>query len=249
MTKSLPAPFILVKESCMTAKLGGLCGCTRGRTKSPTRLARSGELPFSAICLTMALPTTTASACLATACACSGVEIPNPTAIGSDVCCEARRLARKWCLRQPALLTGHSFTGDVVDKTLAGRDYLRHALRRGGRSDQANEIETARGNELGILLRLVGRKIQNQQPICTGRGRIGKKTLEPVGVDGIQVSEKNERKLRIRPEAPNDFDEPETVIPAASARLEAAWIVGPSARGSENGMPSSKISTPADSRA
>ena len=39
------------------------------------------------------------------------------------------------------------------------------------------------------------------------------------------------------------------VWPAASARCEEAWIAGPSAMGSENGMPSSMRSAPACGRA
>ena len=35
-----------------------------------------------------------------------------------------------------------------------------------------------------------------------------------------------------------------TVAPAASARVPAAWITGPSASGSENGTPSSTRSAP-----
>jgi hypothetical protein len=38
------------------------------------------------------------------------------------------------------------------------------------------------------------------------------------------------------------------VWPARSARAEDAWIAGPSAIGSENGMPSSMMSAPARGR-
>ena len=39
------------------------------------------------------------------------------------------------------------------------------------------------------------------------------------------------------------------VAPAASARVAAAWIIGPSASGSENGTPSSTRSAPASTYA
>ncbi len=39
------------------------------------------------------------------------------------------------------------------------------------------------------------------------------------------------------------------VIPPASARCAASWFVSPSARGSENGTPTSRMSTPLASRA
>ncbi len=35
------------------------------------------------------------------------------------------------------------------------------------------------------------------------------------------------------------------VVPRASARMEASWMVGPSMTGSENGMPTSTASAPA----
>src|ERR1035437_799501 len=41
---------------------------------------------------------------------------------------------------------------------------------------------------------------------------------------------------------------PVRVVPAARARSEESWMVGPSAMGSENGTPSSMISAPAPSR-
>src|SRR5215813_7734503 len=42
---------------------------------------------------------------------------------------------------------------------------------------------------------------------------------------------------------------PCSVAPAASARVAAAWITGPSASGSENGTPSSRRSAPASMQA
>src|SRR5262249_23766223 len=47
--------------------------------------ANASRSPFSSIVRTNALPTTTPSASCATSRACSGVEIPNPTASGSSV--------------------------------------------------------------------------------------------------------------------------------------------------------------------
>ena len=55
-----------------------------GRTRRGAA-ARSGASPSAASFLTIALPTTTASAHCATARTCSGVEMPKPTAIGSEV--------------------------------------------------------------------------------------------------------------------------------------------------------------------
>src|SRR5208283_1727527 len=63
----------------------------RGMVKAMTRSVKSALRPCAAISLTMALPTTTASAFSATVRACSGVDMPNPTATGRLVC--ARILA------------------------------------------------------------------------------------------------------------------------------------------------------------
>src|SRR4029453_10924379 len=54
------------------------------RTYSPARSATSGAAPCSAITLTSALPTTAASADWHAFATCSGEEIPNPSATGSD---------------------------------------------------------------------------------------------------------------------------------------------------------------------
>src|SRR5205807_8614309 len=51
-----------------------------------TCCTRSRPFPYFAIWLTIALPTTTASEQAATTLACSGVEMPKPTAVGSLVC-------------------------------------------------------------------------------------------------------------------------------------------------------------------
>src|SRR2546425_232596 len=51
-----------------------------------TLLTSCGDLPCCAIWFTTALPTTTASAQEATCFACSGLEMPKPTAMGRFVC-------------------------------------------------------------------------------------------------------------------------------------------------------------------
>src|SRR6185295_12870532 len=60
------------------------------RTYSPARSATSGAAPCSAITFTSALPTTAASADWQALATCSGDEIPNPTATGSDDCAFTR---------------------------------------------------------------------------------------------------------------------------------------------------------------
>ena len=49
-------------------------------------------LPHSAMRLTSTLPTTAPSACCATVRACSGVEMPKPTQMGSVVCLRRRSI-------------------------------------------------------------------------------------------------------------------------------------------------------------
>src|SRR5262245_57099624 len=60
------------------------------RTYSPARAATSGAAPCSAITFTSALPTTAASADWQAFATCSGEEMPNPTATGSDDCARTR---------------------------------------------------------------------------------------------------------------------------------------------------------------
>src|SRR5262245_14554484 len=55
------------------------------RTYSSTRLLRSSLVRPSAITLTRALPTTAASAHLPTSRTCSGLEMPNPSAMGREL--------------------------------------------------------------------------------------------------------------------------------------------------------------------
>src|SRR5207249_5658860 len=61
------------------------------RTYDAIRSTSSGESRFSAIRETSALPTTAASAKVATSATCSGREMPNPSAIGRVVCARIRR--------------------------------------------------------------------------------------------------------------------------------------------------------------
>ena len=66
----------------------------RAATNPATSGTSPGERPRVAMRCTTALPTTMASACWATARACSGFEIPNPTAMGIGLC---RRMVAVIC--------------------------------------------------------------------------------------------------------------------------------------------------------
>src|ERR1041385_7579272 len=61
-------------------------GCASQSANLATRCTRSGFPMFCSISRTIALPTTAPSACRHTARTCSGLDIPNPTAIGAAVC-------------------------------------------------------------------------------------------------------------------------------------------------------------------
>ena len=122
----------------------------------------SGSEMFSLIFWTMALPTTMASATSRDFRACSGVEIPNPTATGNFVC--ARICPHLFAYRRgdTALGAGHAFAGDVVNEPGRSLANLLNSRRRRGRRDQADVQRTLSGSE--ILFR---RKVQNQKAVDT----------------------------------------------------------------------------------
>ena len=84
-----PPAMMITKRSLMFGLIFMgyvLTASSRVFTKAVTRGTSSGLCPCRLIWSTTALPTTIATACPATRRACSGLEMPKPTAMGRSVC-------------------------------------------------------------------------------------------------------------------------------------------------------------------
>jgi hypothetical protein len=118
--------FMILTHACLPPP-GGLqpgrfVAAASGRTKSATFLTMSGSRPPSAICFTIALPTTTASAQAATCRTCSGVEMPKPTATGRvDVAADFGDLAFQRRRAVDSLAGRHRFRCRAVHDSGAGK--------------------------------------------------------------------------------------------------------------------------------
>lgn len=99
---------------------------------------------------------------------------------------------------------------------------------------------------LHISLDLI-RRIRQDQTIHTCLRCLFHKTLRSIGVNYICVSHEHHRNLCIFPDFHTISNILSVVTPPDNARMFASWITGPSAVGSENGMPSSIKSAPASS--
>ena len=222
------------------------------RTSARTASTRPGlAFPcgsrFSARRSTIAVPTTAASAACATSAACAGVLMPKPTATGRSVNRRSRATASMHARRLGRAGAGDAGDRDVIDEAAGMRDDRRQAGFVAGRGREADDVETGgarRPGQLGILL---GRQIDDDRAVDPGRHRVAREGLGAVAVDRVVIAHQHIGRVRValaqaRAPSPGSCA---GVMPRFSARWPAAWIDGPSAIGSENGMPISIRSAPA----
>ena len=148
------------------------------------------------------------------------------------------------------LLAGDAGDRDVVDEAADVLEHRRQAPVVGGRRGEADEVEAGRARrqaQLGVLLR---RQVDDDQPVDPGRLGVGEEALVAVAVDRVVVAHQHDRRRRRRRRGSGAPARACVAMraPAASARRLAAWIAGPSAIGSVNGMPISIRSAPAAGR-
>ena len=93
---------------------------------------------------TSALPTTTPSAIRATVRACEGVDMPNPTATGSEVAARTRRWNRPRSTASAASGTSHTQSRDEVDESLRIVDRRRSRVWPSRGSHQTDQIHATR---------------------------------------------------------------------------------------------------------
>ena len=150
-------------------------------------------MPCWAIWLTMALPTTTASALAATVFACSGVEMPKPTAMGRLVWA---RIFAVICVIVSAtfdLHAGDAFARDVVNEARAALDDQFDAVIGCGRRDEVDIAKPGLAHERLVAVALLGGQIQNQQTIHTGLGRVPDEPLSLSATPLARVSSRAPR--------------------------------------------------------
>ena len=146
------------------------------RTSAAAPDARSAGGSSSSRC-TSALPTTTPSAIAPTEATCSGREMPNPTAIGTDTFARtrARYAARSVGERVPRARDTRQ--ADAVDEARRQIGNLRDALlgaRRREHRDHGDAVSVARGAEVA---RFLGRQIGDDHAVHARIARTPPRTL------------------------------------------------------------------------
>ena len=187
----------------------------------------------------------TPSAIRPTCAACSGVPIPKPTATGTS----ALGLGRGDQLgRAPSgsslALAGRADGRDDVDEAAGDAQISPPPLGRGRRRHQRHQGQPGRGERLADLLRLVERQVGDDR--ARGARRRPRSAANPRrrrGRDHVRVDHQHDRHPLGDRRA--DLQRRLERRSASSAAVAAAWIVGPSASGSEKGTPSSIRSAPA----
>ena len=172
---------------------------------------------------------------------------PKPTATGSLVW----RLMRVTARADLAVIgrgrAGDAGDRDVIDEARRVGEHRRQALVVGGRRRQADEVEAGLQAPAGKARRL---------PRAADRPRSGRRRRPPSHRRGIcrrrrcrsdcsSPSARSASRRRLAGMSRTSASVFFMVCPALSARTPAAWIAGPSAIGSVNGMPSSITSAPA----
>ena len=146
----------------------------------------------------------------------------------------------------PTRGAGDADDRDVIDEAAGVRQHDGQTVVVGGRCRQADEVEAGgeRGQaQLDVLFR---RQIDDDQSVDAGGDRVLEEAVDAIAVDRVVVAHQHDRRFGVAfAEVADDAERSFERRPFRSARWDEAWIAGPSAIGSENGMPSSIRSAPA----
>ena len=135
--------------------------------------------------------------------------------------------------------------GDHVDEALGLA--RRSARRRSGgrrRRDQRDQREPGGASALADLAALLERQVGDDRARRAGVGEQPREPRRPARQDHVRVDHRHHRDAARRSARRSSSTRLERRA-AASARVAAAWITGPSASGSENGTPELDRSAPA----
>ena len=174
---------------------------------------------------------------------CSGVEIPKPNT-GGGAPARFRRSMRPRIELPAGVGAGDPGAADAIGvglRQLAIRASARRAYWRRRSAPARSRPAPFRATK---RLRLERRHVGDQQAV--GAGLRGIAHEAGPRDDDIGISQDAERDVRMARAKPRDQrrSNRRPGRPAASARCAAAWITGPSATGSEKGMPTSIMSAP-----
>ena len=181
-----------------------------------------------------------------TCAACSGVPIPKPTATGTSASALVAATSSASAVGQLLALARRADGRDDVDEAAGGGADLARRRSAGvvgatsGTSARPAAAKAARISSASSSGR--SGTIAPAAPAAAARG--GERLGAAVREDHVRVDHQHDREPLRRPRA--DLERRlERRRPPSSAAVAAAWIVGPSASGSENGTPSSIRSAPA----
>ena len=180
--------------------------------------------------------------------ACSAVLTPKPTATGRLVWRLMRATAWQRGRRIGRRRAGDAGDRDVVDEARRVGEHGGQALVVGRRRRQADEVEPGLERRQAELLVLLGRQVDDDQAVDAGGLGVGEEAVDAVDVDRIVVAHQHDRRRIVAlAEGAHHGERLLHGLPGLERALAGAWIAGPSAIGSVNGMPSSITSAPAGS--
>ena len=153
----------------------------------------------------MALPTTTASALAATVLAWSGVEMPNPTAMGKAGvrANPGRHVANAF--GNFLLHPGDAFPRHVINKTRAAFDDQLDAIVRGGWRDEVNHAKSGFGHERLVIFRFFRRQVERQEAVHAGAGGIVDELFQAVPVHQVEINVEDDGDLRLLADGGDGF--------------------------------------------
>ena len=145
--------------------------------------------PDRAISATTALPTTTASACSASARACSGAEMPNPTATGARWLA-ARTASSRAGRSGGSAVAGAGHPGDAheVEEATGALADAPQALGRRGRSGEQDQREVPGSRGVAERSGLLQREVGDDEAVHAHLGRAGDEGLRAHADDGVHVA-------------------------------------------------------------
>ena len=187
----------------------------------------------------------TPSAIRPTSAACAGVPIPKPTATGTSDSALVAATRSASSVGQLVALAGGPHGRDDVDEAAGDGADPAQALGRGRRRDQRHQRQPGGGERLADLLRLAERQVGDDRPGGPGRDRAARRTPRRRRGRGPCSRRPSGRPAAARRPTGRSRAPLRRWRRASSAAVAAAWIVGPSASGSEKGTPSSIRSAPA----
>ena len=92
---------------------------------------------------------------------------------------------------------GNAGDGNVIDKAAGGAKNDGKPRGVTCRRDQADEIKPGLPRRQAQLVILLGRQVDNDQPVNTGRHRVSEKGIHAIDIDWVVIAHQHQRRIRV----------------------------------------------------